>query len=109
MSSGATSCTERSKNGRRRRGGEGIAATYTVCSSPRKDMSGLSARELARNSAHARGSGHPNPNPRHERKAPVRHFLSRHARLYAGHPRLAELHLRKTWMAGTCPAMTVEK
>ena len=33
----------------------------------------------------------------------VQHLFSRHGRLYAGHPRLAELHRIKTWMAGTSP------
>ena len=36
-----------------------------------------------------------------ERKS---HF--RHARLYAGHPRLRIIRSLKTWMAGTSPAMT---
>src|SRR4029453_11986011 len=31
----------------------------------------------------------------------------RHARLYAGHPRLPALPHSKTWMAGTSPAMTL--
>ena len=34
--------------------------------------------------------------------------LCRHARLYAGHPRLHDLVTVKTWMAGTSPAMTSE-
>ena len=33
-------------------------------------------------------------------------FLLRHARLYAGHPRLIFVQPSKAWMAGTCPAMT---
>src|SRR5215467_5481474 len=32
---------------------------------------------------------------------------TRHARLYAGHPRLDELAALKTWMAGTSPPMTL--
>jgi len=31
----------------------------------------------------------------------------RHARLYAGHPRLWGIATSKTWMAGTSPAMTL--
>jgi len=33
--------------------------------------------------------------------------LIRHARLYAGHPRLWGIATSKTWMAGTSPAMTL--
>src|SRR5437764_4019003 len=33
-------------------------------------------------------------------------MFARHARLYAGHPRLTLSVLPKTWMAGTSPAMT---
>src|SRR5581483_3563982 len=37
----------------------------------------------------------------------IRRFLSaRHARPWAGHPRLCSKYPRKTWMAGTSPAMT---
>jgi len=32
--------------------------------------------------------------------------LHRHARLYAGHPRLWSCKAAETWMAGTSPAMT---
>jgi hypothetical protein len=41
---------------------------------------------------------------RHARDEP----LTRHARLYAGHPRLSSIATPKTWMAGTSPAMTKE-
>ena len=34
---------------------------------------------------------------------------SRHARPWAGHPRLTFVPARKTWMAGTSPAMTTSK
>jgi hypothetical protein len=36
-----------------------------------------------------------------------RAFQLRHARLYAGHPRLCSPAASKTWMAGTSPAMTL--
>jgi hypothetical protein len=41
----------------------------------------------------------------HHNIARHRHHLRRHARPYAGHPCLL-LSSRKTWMAGTSPAMT---
>jgi hypothetical protein len=44
------------------------------------------------------------PLSRHTRDEP----LTRHARLYAGHPRLSSIATPKTWMAGTSPAMTKE-
>src|SRR5207302_11268587 len=34
-------------------------------------------------------------------------FYFRHARVYRGHPRLNGIAARKTWMAGTSPAMTI--
>src|SRR6266849_9921560 len=36
-------------------------------------------------------------------------LLARHARPCAGHPRLTAFARRKTWMAGTSPAMTTSK
>jgi hypothetical protein len=36
-------------------------------------------------------------------------LLIRHARPRAGHPRLIWLRKKKTWMAGTSPAMTREE
>jgi hypothetical protein len=40
------------------------------------------------------------------RAAALASHLARHARLYAGHPRLCGIQERKTWMAGTSCAKT---
>jgi uncharacterized protein len=39
-------------------------------------------------------------------ETPTPRTVFRHARLYAGHPRLTDVRASKTWMAGTSPAMT---
>src|SRR5262249_41442895 len=53
-----------------------------------------------------RGSGAVNVTPAMTRRVGARANPHRHARLYAGHPRLQVAQLSKTWMAGSSPAMT---